>query len=91
MERIILQGISLLLIFILFSILGVKLTAKDKDLLVAELGKLKLSHGDFATLLRRYSVLKSVPDASTIIQDLQLETGFRGKDPLHTIGFIANV
>ena len=75
----------------LLSILGGKLTRNDKEKLFPGLDKFELSHGDFAALLRRYSVLKSVPDAGTMIQDLQFETGFRENDPLQTIGFIANV
>ena len=75
----------------LMSILGVKPVRGQKQQLVAALMKFKLSHGDFAALLRRYSVLKSTPDVETIIYALRIETGFRKQDALRTIGFMASV
>jgi transitional endoplasmic reticulum ATPase len=68
--------------------LGSKPTPTEKKQLFPRLAKLRLSHGDFATLLRRYSVLKSSPDTETLIKDLRLETGFRENSSRRTIGFI---
>ena len=75
----------------LCSIFDVKLNHPEKQKLRVALGYLKLSHGDFATLIRRYAVLKSKPDPKTLISELKLETGFRNQDPIQTIGFTANV
>ena len=74
----------------LFSKFGVKLKIADKEMLKSAIRRFKLSHGDFAALFRRYSVLKSTPSVDTLISDLQLETGFREKDALRSIGFIAS-
>jgi SpoVK/Ycf46/Vps4 family AAA+-type ATPase len=74
----------------LFSKFGVKLKAADKEMLTTAIRRLKLSHGDFAALFRRYSVLKSTPSVDTLIADLHLEISFREKDSNRPIGFIAS-
>ena len=74
----------------LFSKFGVKLKVADKEILTSAIRRFKLSHGDFAALFRRYSVLKSTPSIDTLISDLQLEIGFREKDSQRPIGFIAS-
>ena len=73
----------------LFSKFGVKLKIADKEMLTSAIRRFKLSHGDFAALFRRYSVLKSTLSVDTLISDLQLETSFREKDSHRPIGFIA--
>ena len=75
----------------LCSALDVKLSQHEKKRLHLDLDNLDLSHGDFATLFRRYSVLKTTPDVDTLISDLQLETGFRKSSVLRAIGFMAHV
>ena len=49
----------------------------------------KLAHGDFAALLRRYSAIKSKPDASQLVADLKVEASFRDTDSSRPIGFLA--
>ncbi|MFC1560318.1 AAA family ATPase [Pseudomonadota bacterium] len=73
----------------LFSKLGVKLKKTDKVLLYSAIRNIELSHGDFAALFRRYSVLKSTPSVDTLISDLHLEISFREKISNRPIGFIA--
>ncbi len=74
----------------LFSKFAVKLKVADKERLTSAIRRLKLSHGDFAVLFRRYSVLKTTPSVATLISDLQLEISFREKDSNRPIGFIAS-
>ena len=71
--------------------LRVKLSAEDKAGLLPELSGLKLSHGDFAVLLRRYTALKSKPDAPQLIKDLKWEASFRNEDQSRAIGFMATL
>ncbi len=75
----------------LFAKLDVKLKKADKAQLYSAIGIYKLSHGDFAALFRRYSVLKSTPGVDTLIADLETETSFREKDSMRAIGFMASV
>jgi hypothetical protein len=51
----------------------------------------KLSHGDFAALLRRYTALRTKPDVEQLLKDLTWEASFREKDVAKPIGFLANV
>jgi replication-associated recombination protein RarA len=75
----------------LLSALGVSPSRADKGRLREGLATLKLSHGDFAALLRRYTVLKSTPDVSELLADLISEAGFRDRDSSRSIGFTANL
>jgi len=52
---------------------------------------LKLTHGDFAALLRRYSAIKGEPDWKQLVADLKWEASFREKGESRQIGFLANV
>jgi SpoVK/Ycf46/Vps4 family AAA+-type ATPase len=75
----------------LMKTLRVKLTRESKDELLARLSDVKLSHGDFAVLLRRYRALKAKPDVQQLIKDLKWEASFRDQDSLRPIGFLADV
>jgi len=70
--------------------LNVQLTKNVKTLLVHKLRGLKLSHGDFAVILRRYSVLKTKPNVTSVINDLRHEAGFRSDQQHRGIGFLAS-
>ena len=74
----------------LMKTLRVKLKSEDKDELMLGLAGLKLSHGDFAVLLRRYTALKSRPDIQQLLKDLKWEASFREEES-RPIGFLANV
>jgi SpoVK/Ycf46/Vps4 family AAA+-type ATPase len=80
---------ALLMALNLFSGLSVKLKAADRGRLASAIAGLELSHGDFAALYRRYSVLKSTPTVDTLVSDLKLETSFREKGAQRPIGFTA--
>jgi hypothetical protein len=60
--------------------LRMKLESEDKDELMLGLAGLKLSHGDFAVLLRRYTALKSKPDIQQLLKDLKWEASFREEE-----------
>ena len=74
----------------LMKTLRVKPTKEGKGELEAGLAGLKLSHGDFAVLLRRYKALKTKPDTQQLIKDLKWEASFREQES-RPIGFLANV
>ena len=77
--------------FELMKTLRVKLTKECKEQLLAGLSGSKLSHGDFAALLRRYTALRTKPSVELLLKDLRWETSFREKDAPRPIGFLANV
>ena len=74
----------------LLKVLRVKISRGPKDELLAGLADLKLSHGDFAVLLRRYTAMKSKPDTRQLLKDLVWEASFREQES-KPIGFLANV
>jgi hypothetical protein len=71
--------------------LRVRLKNEEKKELLAEFTGLKLSHGDFAVLLRRYSALKAKPDSQQLLKDLKWEASFRENESSRQIGFLAEV
>ena len=75
----------------LMKTLRVKLKSEDKEELMLGLAGLKLSHGDFAVLPRRYTALRTKPDIQQLIKDLKWEASFREQDSPRPIGFLANV
>ena len=52
---------------------------------------LSLAQGDFAALLRRYSVISAAPDVDLLLQDLQQEMAYREDKSARAIGFLADI
>lgn len=74
----------------LMEALKAELSKEDRGCLSIGLAGLKLSHGDFAVLLRRYQALRAKPDWATLVADLKTEASFRDRNTSTPIGFLAN-
>jgi SpoVK/Ycf46/Vps4 family AAA+-type ATPase len=66
----------------------VPVTRQGKVMLKAGLDRLKLSQGDFATLLRRYAALGKKPKVRKLVEELKKEVGFREIGRSRPIGFV---
>ena len=75
----------------LLKLLGSTPTTEEEVALRSRLARHKLSHGDFAALLRRYAATNAKPSAAELVSDLKTEVGFREKDSSRPIGFLAAV
>ncbi len=69
----------------------VEVSKESRGQLRISLTGLKLAHGDFAALLRRYAVLRTQPGWEQLVADLKTEASFRDKEMSRPIGFLANV
>lgn len=65
-------------------------TRSHESALRAEFQNLKLAHGDFAALLRRYEALKAKPDWTKLVADLKTEASYRD-EVSRPIGFLAEL
>jgi AAA+ superfamily predicted ATPase len=74
----------------LLETLGVKVTPSQESALCVAFRNLKLAHGDFAALLRRYEALKAKPDWRELVADLKTEASFR-EESTRPIGFLADL
>ena len=74
----------------LLEALGVNVTRSHESALCAEFRNLKLAHGDFAALLRRYAALKTKPDWKALAADLKTEASYR-EEAARPIGFLADL
>jgi SpoVK/Ycf46/Vps4 family AAA+-type ATPase len=74
----------------LLEALKVKVTRSQESALCAEFRNLKLAHGDFAALLRRYEALKAKPDWRELVADLKTEASYR-EETSRPIGFLAEL
>ena len=75
----------------LMKTLRVKLTEECREQLIVGLAELRLSHGNFAALLRRYIALRIKPSSEQLLKDLKWAASFREKELPKPIGFLANV
>ena len=75
----------------LLAVLDVKLSPTKRSQLRHKLTALRLSYGDFAALLRRYSALGSKPEWQELAADLKSEASYRSDGQSTSIGFLANV
>ena len=75
----------------LFAAFEVPVTRQNRVMLKAGLDRLKLSQGDFATLLRRYAALGTKPEVRKLCQELKGEAGFREIGRSRPIGFTASL
>ena len=66
----------------------VPVTKQGRVMLEANLGRLKLAQGDFAALLRRYSVMNDKPKVRKLCEELKKEVGFREEVKSRPIGFV---
>jgi SpoVK/Ycf46/Vps4 family AAA+-type ATPase len=71
-----------------FAAFEVPVTRQGKVMLKAGLDRLKLSQGDFATLLRRYAALGTKPKVRKLVEELKKEVGFREIGRSRPIGFV---
>lgn len=69
-------------------VFGVPLTKQGRVMLEANLARLKLAQGDFAALLRRYSVINEKPKVRKLCEELKKEVGFREEEKRRPIGFV---
>lgn len=74
----------------LLETLNVKVTRSHESALCAEFRNVKLAHGDFAALLRRYDALKAKPDWKGLVDDLKTEASYR-EETSRPIGFLADL
>ena len=74
----------------LLEILNIEVARSHESALCAEFRNLKLAHGDFAALLRRYEALKATPDWRELLADLKTEASFR-QERSRPIGFLADL
>ena len=74
----------------LLEALKVKVTRSHESALCAEFRNLKLAHGDFAALLRRYEALKAKPGWKELVSDLRAEASYR-EETSRPIGFLADL
>ena len=74
----------------LMGVLRAELSKESRGLLRIALAGTKLSHGDFAALLRRYTALKTKPGWEQLVADLKKEASFRVTES-RPIGFLAHV
>jgi hypothetical protein len=74
----------------LLEALDVKVIPSHESALCAEFRSLKLAHGDFAALLRRYQVLKPKPGWKGLVEDLKTEASYR-EETSRPIGFLADL
>jgi transitional endoplasmic reticulum ATPase len=75
----------------LLNLLGTPAGHPAKRLLGARLAKLKVSHGDFAAILRRYAVTRAKPSVEQLLTDIETEVGFREQANSRPIGFLADI
>ena len=71
-----------------FAAFKVPVTRQGRVMLKAGLDRLKLSQGDFATLLRRYAALGTRPKVRKLVEELKKEVGFREVGRSRPIGFV---
>ena len=74
----------------LLEALDVTVTRSTEPALCVEFRNLKLAHGDFAALLRRYEALKAKPDWRELVTDLKTEASYR-EEVSRPIGFLADL
>jgi transitional endoplasmic reticulum ATPase len=74
----------------LLEALKVKLSKESRGQLRIALTGYKLSHGDFAVLLRRYVAIKTKPGWEQVVEDLKTEASFRETES-RPIGFLADL
>ncbi len=75
----------------LLELLKVKMAKESRGQLRICLTGMKLTYGDFAVLLRRYSALRTKPGWEQLVADLKSEESFREKESSREIGFLAKV
>jgi len=75
----------------LFKVLGTKQSQHNTANLKVMLSNLTLTHGDFASVYRRYQVLELSPTLDSLIKDLRTEAAFRDGVNSPAIGFTAQV
>lgn len=68
----------------------VPVTKQGRVMLEVKLGRLKLAQGDFAALLRRYSVMNEKPKVQKLCEELKKEAGFR-EEKSRPIGFLSSM
>jgi SpoVK/Ycf46/Vps4 family AAA+-type ATPase len=72
----------------LFAAFEVPVSRQGRVMLKAGLDRLKLSQGDFATLLRRHAALGTKPKVRKLVEELKNEAGFRKIGRSRPIGFV---
>ena len=75
----------------MLDVLKVELSKEDRGQLRIGLTGIKLAHGDFAALLRRYVAMRAKPGWEQVVGDLKVEASFRETENSRPIGFLANV
>ena len=75
----------------LLELAKVELSKESRGQLRIRLTGMKLTHGDFAALLRRYAALRTQPDWEQLVADLKTEASFRDTELSRPIGFLAEL